>query len=474
MTTQRKSAHSRYAPAHVEPPTLVQFVFLSMLLHMLLVVLFGNTISGGARRGDGWLGPLDVTLRQISPERGSGFALAPGAESNLPGAALLRRLDGSTVAPATLPQGKAVTPATPPEASSEIPAPPAPAITAVSEPVPDVSLSLQPPPVESLPRLDRSAPVEVDKPLVSPTVSRPKVSPPAPEQDIVPPVALPPLTPLEPIARPAFERQIVPPVELRRREVPIAPLPPSVESKPREDPVPMPAPVEPSAPPKIEREQAPAAELKPRDVPMPPMAPMERIAPPMIERSFAPSVELPVPRKAPVETTAPARVAPTTEREAPAAPPLPRNESVDIAPARERAAPAVAPGAASQVPAPARAASPAEGELPRLRYGAPNVDEEVFRSRRDVAAPTPEPEGAPGITAESLRRRAREIAREGSGTSGVLNLVPPPPVPERKDTLAEGIAKAAKPDCRTAYAGMGLLAVVPLVASSVGNGGCRW
>ena len=35
-------------------------------------------------------------------------------------------------------------------------------------------------------------------------------------------------------------------------------------------------------------------------------------------------------------------------------------------------------------------------------------------------------------------------------------------------------AKAAKPDCRTAYAGMGLLAVVPLVASSVGNGGCRW
>jgi hypothetical protein len=56
----------------------------------------------------------------------------------------------------------------------------------------------------------------------------------------------------------------------------------------------------------------------------------------------------------------------------------------------------------------------------------------------------------------------------------VLNLVPPPPPQERKDALAEGIAKAAKPDCRTAYAGLGLLAVVPLVASSVGNGGCRW
>ena len=64
------------------------------------------------------------------------------------------------------------------------------------------------------------------------------------------------------------------------------------------------------------------------------------------------------------------------------------------------------------------------------------------------------------------------ITREGSGSSGVLNFVPPPP--ERKNSLADGIAKAAKPDCRTAYADMGLLAVVPLVASTVGNGGCRW
>ena len=67
-----------------------------------------------------------------------------------------------------------------------------------------------------------------------------------------------------------------------------------------------------------------------------------------------------------------------------------------------------------------------------------------------------------------------EIAAEGSGSRGVLNMVPPPPV-AKKDKLAEDIAKAAKPDCRTAYAGLGILAVVPLVASSVGNnGGCNW
>jgi hypothetical protein len=112
--------------------------------------------------------------------------------------------------------------------------------------------------------------------------------------------------------------------------------------------------------------------------------------------------------------------------------------------------------------------------LPRLRFGAPDVDEEVFRSRRDGVEPSATPGAAPGVTAETLRRRAREIASEGSGPQGVLNIVPPPPPQERKDTLAEGIAKAAKPDCRTAYAGMGLLAIAPLVASTVGNGGCRW
>ena len=45
---------------------------------------------------------------------------------------------------------------------------------------------------------------------------------------------------------------------------------------------------------------------------------------------------------------------------------------------------------------------------------------------------------------------------------------------ESKNKLAEDIAKAAKPDCRTAYAGLGLLAIAPLVGSTIGNGGCNW
>jgi len=34
--------------------------------------------------------------------------------------------------------------------------------------------------------------------------------------------------------------------------------------------------------------------------------------------------------------------------------------------------------------------------------------------------------------------------------------------------------KSFKPDCRTAYAGLGFLAVIPLVAATVGDGGCVW
>jgi hypothetical protein len=57
----------------------------------------------------------------------------------------------------------------------------------------------------------------------------------------------------------------------------------------------------------------------------------------------------------------------------------------------------------------------------------------------------------------------------------VLPLLPRPP--ELPDKLARDIDKAAKADCRTAYQGLGLLAVVPLAADALGGGkgsGCKW
>jgi hypothetical protein len=95
----------------------------------------------------------------------------------------------------------------------------------------------------------------------------------------------------------------------------------------------------------------------------------------------------------------------------------------------------------------------------------------MFKPRRDVAAP-PGESGAPPIDMEAARQRAREIASEATSTRGILPALPPPP--ERLSKESHALEKAIKPDCRTAYAGMGLLAVPVLVASTIGDGGCRW
>ncbi|TMH21290.1 MAG: hypothetical protein E6H64_08520, partial [Betaproteobacteria bacterium] len=78
VNPQRRPARPASRSFAVDQPTLLQFVLLSMLLHVLLIVLFGNP-AGGTRGGEQWWGPLDVTLRRLSPEPGSGFRLAPSA-----------------------------------------------------------------------------------------------------------------------------------------------------------------------------------------------------------------------------------------------------------------------------------------------------------------------------------------------------------------------------------------------------------
>ncbi len=173
---------------------------------------------------------------------------------------------------------------------------------------------------------------------------------------------------------------------------------------------------------------------------------------------------------APAEPFAPPRI------ERPPAPPAaaaaPRGETADTAPRAPRAAPPAASierGPAREAPlrsgpSPAGIAAPASG-------GIPDAEEEAFKPRRDAA----DPAAVPRIDLEATRRRAREIASESPGSRGLLLVVPTPPdTVKRKQTLAEAIAKAAKPDCRNAYAELGLLAIPPLVASTVGNGGCRW
>jgi len=105
-----------------------------------------------------------------------------------------------------------------------------------------------------------------------------------------------------------------------------------------------------------------------------------------------------------------------------------------------------------------------------LRFGTPQPDEEMFKPRRDVVVPAAEPGGAPRIDRDALLARVREIAREGTGQRALVELELPQPVRLPKNPFD----KAAKPDCRTAYAGLGLLAIPVLLASAIADTGCNW
>jgi hypothetical protein len=86
-----------------------------------------------------------------------------------------------------------------------------------------------------------------------------------------------------------------------------------------------------------------------------------------------------------------------------------------------------------------------------------------------------EPESQPYIDLEGARRQVRKLATEGSGSRGLVPFpLPVPPPPDRQSKEARALEKAIKPDCRAAYAGLGLLAIPMLAASALGDVGCRW
>jgi hypothetical protein len=388
-----RPARRRRSPAVIEPPTLTQFVLLSMALHVLVIVLFGTASGGGARRGEGWWGPLDVNLRQLVPDRDAGFTFGPGAKTAAPAAASPR----SRAADREASRGPA---------PSEV------------QPVQEEAPPIQPIPAEEAPRI-QPIPAEAH-PDVLEELDRQRAP--------------------APLSAPVIEPQLAPPIELPPRQVPLVPA----------------APIQRIAPQRIEREVAPPVVLPPREVPVVPAAPIERIAPPAIEREVAPPVVLP-PREVPVVPAAPIE---------------------QIAPRRLEPVPGSVPGETAPriepTKQPATRTEPSAAEpLPRLRLGAPQADEDIFKPRREVVTPPTEPGGAPHIDREALRQQAREIAARGLESRGVFTLPIPPP-PERESKEARAIDKATKADCRTAYSGLGLLAVPVLVANAISDSGCKW
>ena len=498
-------------------PTLLQFVLLSMCLHALVILLFGAP-SGGSREGRAMWGSLEVELRdsyrdappslrfdraidaqprEPTPARPAAPRVAPAARVTPP-----VRLNASKEL--AVPKA-APTPVAPPPPG--VAPPPAPAFAA---PPPPVITPAAPPPVAA-PTHEAAPPAEiVVPPMMQRAAPPPKldrmetftVPPPTQVQATPPPPpdvkpapieirTLPTLPrieaqPLPSMAAPVELKPAAPPVEMK----PLAPLAP-IESQ-RLPAMAAPAELRPVPPPV---EVKPLAPMKPLESPaLPALAPVERmrietpdvpvvpttppVQPPALE---APA--LPTPR---VETARPPVEAPlgkpAEERtmEAPAVPAVPAKEVVPAAPAvPAAAAPPLPPALREAAPALPREPAPAatSNELPGTRSAPPSEPPSVFRAG-------PEAGGAPrdydptrprdqGIDLDAMRRRAGELAREGSGNRAVLAF-PLPPVPKDKTKLEKAIEKGWKPDCKTAYSSLGLAAVVPLIANEFGDGNCRW
>jgi hypothetical protein len=150
--------------------------------------------------------------------------------------------------------------------------------------------------------------------------------------------------------------------------------------------------------------------------------------------------------------------------------------------AEPRAEPRVEPRAEPQTLQPREAPPGSEREVPSREGpsprpvpgpapGVPGAPSE-FRKRPDEPSSDYDPFSSKNLDLDAMKRRAAQLAR-GSGNTALLPF-PMPAVPAKKSKMEEAIENARKPDCRTAYADMGLLAVVPLVANEFGEGTCRW
>ena len=403
--TVRRTPTRRSHGLRLDEPTLVQFVLLSMLLHILAIVLFGATAKGGAGRGEGLPETLDVTLRPSATE--SRALRLPPREEASPAVPLSGRPAERPPRPAPGSASVSIQPQ-----HFELIAPPAMA-PSMPEPFlrPDVPQEIE---------RDLS-PAGPPKPQIEATPERlepvaPETLQPRLEQPIEEPRALQPNAPSVPLERltAPVERSLEKPLELPREALPVAPQ----------------APIERTAAPAIEGDLAPSVEVPARPLPSSPTAPLEPVEPPST-RELAPPAELP-----------PVRIP------SPGAP-----EQTVTQPASSAQRPSVS--------APSAAPAPTPESVPASRLGAPHPDEDIFRPRE------------PGLDLEAAKKRAvREMAREGSGTPGVLPF--PLPIPETKTKEAKAMEKAIKPDCRTAYSGMGLLAVPVLLAATITDEGCRW
>ena len=471
----------KFSDLTIEQPSLEQFVLLSMMLHVLAIILFGDTNGGGARRGEKLWGALTVTVQALLPGNG----LKPGNYV----APLQAPVTPSPSAPASAgkesldKRARSIPPVENPSPAEES-APPSQAPAFAMPPV--IAKEVEKAETEFVvpkPSVDRVYAPQIQ---AQPSEPAPREAPPIPPPPTPVPAAITPLP--VPVALPIIERAaLVPmpapsPVEAAPREVPAAPTPtptplptpvaaPSMPTPVSAPPIPVPAPAAKPEPalPKVVPEVA-----KPVVVAPPPPAPAVAPAPPKPEREVVPPAA-PVTDVKPREIPAPAAAFPPAASEPPRVetPKVPKIEREIITPAATPSPTVATPtSTATQIRTPA-------GAPP----GTPTAAErDLLKPRGDTATAPPDSAGlpatpalgkAPALDLDAIRRRAREI-NSGTGPRTVFPF-PIAPVPKPKTKEQQAFDKALKKnDCRDAYADMGLAAVVPLVISAVRDDGCKW
>ncbi len=146
---------------------LLQFVLLSMLLHLLVVLVFGTSTNGGARRGDGWHGSARCNAAAVVA--GARFQLHAGTGRRR---ATVRRCAAAAhgwrddgAGHVATGQGRGAGRAARDARVCRRCPHHRPHRRKSAKRFRKFRSRRRPPPVEALPRLDRTAPEEVDKPL---------------------------------------------------------------------------------------------------------------------------------------------------------------------------------------------------------------------------------------------------------------------------------------------------------------------
>ena len=480
-------------PTVAERPSFDQYLLLSILLHALAVVLLGDTNGDGIKLGNRLWGATAFNFNATLPSALSGETSAVKLPRRTDSRMAVNEKSAPAIPANAAPvlEFGAIAPV--PLASPE----PLPAVLPVVEAASAVTNDIAPT-VEKI----VTAPITSILPSVVPVTEVPRmiahdvvipvtsfvVAKPAPEQAAMPPLPMP----LPPPVLRALSPSIVPTTSLNAPALPALPaslptLPAQIFSPPPRLSIP-PAPVVIAVPiAKLERlaPRPPKLAIVPTIVP--PAIPLTTALPPVVMPIIADTV---VPLK--IEQKVEAKIEPKMAIKPPEVKPpelkLQETKAAEIKLPEIRITPVLSASPvlveSASVPATPIASStalprapevilPAEAKLP-VGNNVPGTDAVAKRDGAPASGSTDASKSAPKLDLDTLRNRARAIASQGSGPRTLLPFPVAPPVALKKKEQEIFDQALKRPDCKDAYAAMGLAAVVPLLRDAVTEKGCKW